>query len=384
MRILKILTCTLFVALIMATECNAANVITNITAAFYNKAAVYGTALQGYAERLFYWCLVLDVVLMGIKCALSRDQIADTIKQFCMMLLFAGFIFAVIKHYQEWTQNLINGLKGIGTALGAGDISLAPFETGMEIVKLVIKETSITEPINSLGLVIAAGVIMVCFALMTAHIVLIKIESYIAMNAAVILLGLGGSGLLKNYAINTMRYAFSVAFKLFVMQLVLGIGMSFIKDFRTTSTNLEDIFVLIGAAVVLLALVKTIPDACVGIINGSHTGSGAGLASTAMEVGGVIAGAGFATAGLAIGGTGKTARTIGTVRDASRMASMDGQPGLGQTAKNLWQANQAARQERNSMGSIGRRMSSHMKQGLAVREAANNTPEPPKVENKET
>ena len=73
---------------------------------------------------------------------------------------------------------------------------------------------------------------MACFALMTAQIVLIKCEAYIAMNAAVLLLGFGGSSLLKEYAINTMRYALSVAFKLFVMQLVLGIGMSFISDFN--------------------------------------------------------------------------------------------------------------------------------------------------------
>ena len=61
---------------------------------------------------------------------------------------------------------------------------------------------------------------MACFALMTAQIVMIKCEAYIAMNAAVLLLGFGGSSLLKEYAINTMRYALSVAFKLFVMQLV--------------------------------------------------------------------------------------------------------------------------------------------------------------------
>ena len=203
---------------------------------------------------------------------------------------------------------------------------------------------------------------MACFALMTAQIVMIKCEAYIAMNAAVLLLGFGGSSLLKEYAINTMRYALSVAFKLFVMQLVVGIGMSFVNDFTSTDTELFDLLVLIGAAVVLLALVKTIPDVCAGIINGAHTGNGSSLMST----GAIVAGVGMAAGAAAAGGSASLARGVGSVRAAVQMAGYEGKTGwgkLGGAARNLMNANSAARRDQNAWGSIGQRMNSHLKEG---------------------
>jgi type IV secretion system protein TrbL len=358
-----------------ATNCSAAvndNVMNQLTTAFHDKAVAYGNALQVYAQYLFYLCLVLDVALMGIKCVLGQAQIAETIKQFCMILLFAGFIFSVITHYQDWTGKIINGLSGpsgIGNAIGAPDITSSPFKMGFDIIKQILTACNGWKPIDSLGYLIIGGVILFCYALMTAQIILIICESYIAMNAAVILLGFGGSSILKDFAINTMRYALSVAFKLFVMQLVLGVGLSFIHDFGTNvSTKYDDLFILLGASIVLLALVKTLPDMCAGIITGSHTG-GTGLLTAASAV----AGAGLA---MAAGGI-ATARSAQTTINAARMAKEQGTSGfgrVGQTAKNLWGSNQEARIAKNSHGSTGQRMSSIMKDNLTAARATNNPP----------
>jgi len=259
-------------------------------------------------------------------------------------------------------MNLINGLKTIATGLGGPDITLDAFKMGSDIVKKIIDSTSVTSPIDSLGYLIIGCMIMACFALMTAQIVLIKCEAYIAMNAAVLLLGFGGSSLLKEYAINTMRYALSVAFKLFVLQLVLGIGLSFISDFTSTPTKIFDLLVLIGAAVVLLALVKTIPDVCAGIINGSHTGNGGSLMST----GAMVAGVGMAAGAAAAGGSASLARGVGSVRAAVQMAGHEGKTGwgkLGGAASNLMNAHSASRRDQNAWGSIGQRMNAHLKEG---------------------
>ncbi|MDR3631439.1 MAG: P-type conjugative transfer protein TrbL [Desulfocapsaceae bacterium] len=364
-------------AISASTNCYAEvndNVMSQLTTAFYDKATVYGNALQAYAQYLFYLCLVLDVAIMGIKCVLSQASIADTIKQFCMILLFAGFIFSVITHYHEWTADIINGLSGpngIGNAIGAPDINASPFRTGLNILKQILTVCNGWQPIDSLAYMIMGGIILFCYAMMTAQIVLILCESYIAMNAAVILLGFGGSSIFKDFAINTMRYALAVAFKLFVMQLVLGVGLSFINDFGTNvSTKFDDLFVLLAASIVLLALVKTLPEIVAGIITGSHTGSGSSLASSAAAV--MAAGAVAATGGVA------AARSAQTTINAARMANEQGASGfgkIGQTAKNLWASNQEARNMKNSHGSVGQRMSSIMNDNLTAARAANNPPQ---------
>ena len=337
-------------------------IVSDIVDKFSTSSSAYGTSLQKYAERLFYWCILLDTALLGIRVALNRDDISSVVKQFVLILLFSGFIFSVIHNYDVWSMNLIHGLGTIATGLGASDLTLSPFETGIDIVKKILDSTSSWTPIDSLGYLLVGCIVMVCFALMTAQIVMIKCEAYVAMNAAVLLLGFGGSSLLKEYAINTMRYALSVAFKLFVMQLVVGIGMSFVNDFKSTSMQLEDLLVLIGAAVVLLALVKTIPDVCAGIINGSHTGNGSSLMST----GAMVAGVGMAAGAAAAGGSASLARGVGSVRAAVQMAGYEGKTGwgkLGGAARNLMIANSAARRDQNAWGSIGQRMNAHLKEG---------------------
>jgi type IV secretion system protein TrbL len=302
----------------------------------YNKTSAWEPTLRKYALLVFRWLLILEVCFLGIKAALNRDQLADIFKQFVMLLLMAGFFWAVIDRYKEWTWNLINGLKAIGLELSSGQYSSdAPFITGMKLVKLILDKLSAWSPGNSIALLIAALVVIVCFALISAQVVFIKCEAMIAMMASLILVGFGGSSFLKDYAVNAMRYALSVAFKLFVMQLVLGVGISFIEGFDTSAAELQDIFVVIGAAVVLLALVKSLPDACSGIINGSHVSSGSALTSAAAAVGGAVLGA-------AIAGS----NTVQNVKDAANVAGMEGKTGFGKAAhmaQTLWGARQDAK-----------------------------------------
>lgn len=306
---------------------------------FYTKTSTWEPTLKRYALTVFRWLVILEVCFLGIKAALNRDQLGDILKQFVMLLLMAGFFMAVINYYQEWAWNLINGLGAIGRELTPGGYSSeSPFLTGMQLVKLVLDKLSIWSPGNSVALLLAALVIIICFALISAQVVFIKCEAMIAMAAAIILVAFGGSSFLKDYAVNAIRYVLAVAFKLFVMQLVLGVGIAFIEGFSTSTAELQDIFVVIGASVVLLALVKSLPDVCAGIINGSHVSSGAALTASAAAVG-----------GAAIGAMVAGSNTVQNVKDAAKVAGMEGPTGMGGLgkaagmAKAMWGARQDAK-----------------------------------------
>lgn len=324
---------------------------------FYNKASSWEPILRKYAIIVFQWLLILEVCFLGIKAALNRDQVGDILKQFVMLLLMAGFFLAVINHYAEWTDNLIHGLKGIGVDISGGYHADTPFVTGVKLVAKILDKLSVWSPGNSVALLIAALVIMICFALISAQIIFIQCEAMVAMMAALILVGFGGSSFLKDYAINALRYALSVAFKLFVMQLVLGIGIAFIEDFSTGTATLQDIFVTIGASIVLLALVKSLPDVVAGIISGSHVSSGGALTSAAASVAGgaMVAGA------MAMGG----AHMMGNVKDAANIASMEGKTGLGKAAS-MFRTMQSARNDAKTPGekSQGSRTRSEMRSRL--------------------
>jgi type IV secretion system protein TrbL len=315
--------------------------VAEIVQSFYAKAQAWSGGFQSAAIGLFKLCLVLEIVIFGIKASLQRTSLHDIIAQFVMVLLFAGFIAAVINNYHEWSWMLINGLASLADSVGAPRTAAeAPFLTGFNLVMTILDKISIWSPADSVGYLITGLVVLVCFALITAQVLLIKCEAIICMAAAIILLGLGGAGMFKEYAINVMRFILAVAFKLFTMQLLIGLGLSIIHDMEFSEADFQDIFVVIGISIVMLALVRSLPEAIAGIINGSHVGSGQGLLAAASAVGGGILGA-YAGAKAGV-------QDIKNVKDAASLARMDGASGLGlvkETASNFYRAHKAAQAE---------------------------------------
>lgn len=290
-----------------------------------------------YAKVLFYWCAVLEVAWLGIKMSLGTSDICETIKNFCFVLLAAGFFLAVINNYHTWTWNVINGLKAIaGEATTLTDASDKPFTVGLELADSIFSKCSGWKPLDSLGLILAGMTVLFCFTLITLQIILIKCECIVAMCASSILLGLGATSFLRDYAINALRYVFAVAFKLMVMQLVMGVGINFIQQLETSEDmGWDQIGLTICFCVIFYCLVKTLPDVVAGIIQGSHVSTGNALTSTVAAMGAGMMGIGMAA--------GAGAANIGRAAQAARA---QGAQGMGDmlkgTASNLWNATREA------------------------------------------
>ncbi|MBI4804092.1 MAG: P-type conjugative transfer protein TrbL [Desulfovibrio sp.] len=341
-------------------------IIPRIITEFESKTSTWSKALQGYAFDLFRLCTTLTVVLFGVKAAIGRDNIGEVFGQFISTILFCCFIAATIVNYQDWSWSIINGLNNIATNLGPSKYNATdPLIAGIELTKTIfdkMKFKSVDDAVNSIAFALCGLVILIAFALMTAQLVFVKCEALVSMNASVILLGLGGATIFKEYAISVMRYVLSVAFKLFVLQLVMGLGLKFMQGLTFENSNLEDIFIAIAVSIILLALVKSIPDVCAGIINGAHVNSGAvlGQAATATAAGAAVAVGGVLGAAMGSG------RGIDATRKAAQIASMDGATGLGKArhmAGSLWQAHKQAKAEGGNL-SHGERFGAAMSSRL--------------------
>jgi type IV secretion system protein TrbL len=136
-------------------------------------------------------------------------------------------------------------------------------------------------------------IIIICFALIAAAMIMALVESYIVLSAGVLLLGFGGSRWTRDFAVKTVVYAVSVGAKLFMIQLIAGLGAQIIfgwtellgKPAVDPATNLPILgdnglattLIIIGSALVLLVLVRNIPDLIQGLINGTSLGVNTGL-----------------------------------------------------------------------------------------------------------
>ena len=323
------------------------NIATGLLGRFVSQTNNWWGILRGYALFLFTTTLVIEVCLFGIRMALQQSNIAETTGQFITVLLFAGFIAAVIVNYQEWATGIaVNGLRPLtgeltGNSVDAGQpVALAA--AIMEKIMPVMKDAGITDFGEVYLYVSCMLIIMVIFVLISALVILTTCEFYIVANIGVLIIGLGGSKIFKDYAVNVMRYVLSVAVKLFVLQLIVNIGFAIISltDLDATvgstvkSIKFVDLFFLIGKAIILLALAKTLPDTCAGMISGSAIGGGNPLASTAKTAGVMAVGAATAGAGYAAG----AASAVNNAHTIAKGPEANGSATVGGMARAMWSA----------------------------------------------
>lgn len=307
------------------------DILGKIAEKYHKQANSWGTSLQDFAKRLFKYFLILDIIIFAFAGGLGIAYGGKTLGQVLAELMLnvvmpAAFMFCVITYYQPWSQEIIKGLSYIASsveprsALGASSF----FKAGLVLFDEILTAFKVTDP-STWPLILAGLIILVVYALMAMQILLIKCESYIVLNAGIIILGLGAFAQTRSYATNFITYVLAIAVKLYVMQLIIGIAFSFVEDFLNTPPDMNNSIVVLGASIVMLGLIRVIPDMCAGIIQGQHVGSGNALAGAAAAVMG--AAAGFAAG--AVTGAGTASTSAKALSDISKAADVSGASGAG-------------------------------------------------------
>lgn len=376
--------CTLlFFSCLFVSPASAATVdpdiLGRISNTFYTKADGWTSTLEQAAYTIFHWLIIIDICLFGIRGALdvkSGAPIGSLVGEFANFILFAAFMYICIKYYKEWSGQVIQGFTSLANTAGGEKVDVSDiFRTGLEIAKNLWKSMELTSPIKSLGVLFAGIVMLFCFALMAAEILLVKCEAFIVMNAGIVLLGFGGMRYFKEYSVNFMKYGFTIAVKLFVLQLMMGIILSFAEGFEATGTELADIAVIMGAAIVMLTLTRNIPSIISSLIMGAHGAGGSGfLGISGMAMAGAMAGA----MGGAVGGVINAGRTAKYGVQAAAASGATGAGMVAQAAKNIAGAYGASAMDSltgaQQGGSFGHRAMERAKAAMVVPDGAGEKP----------
>ncbi|WP_319764091.1 P-type conjugative transfer protein TrbL [Maridesulfovibrio sp.] len=297
---------------------------------FQTESDKWEPLIQGYSLALFKYLLIIDIVWKGIRLGIKRAPVEEIISELLLFVLFSTIMLVTIFHYKEWSNSIMALFSHIAQDAGAPEATpTAIFKAGMKILGKIWAEASVWSPITGTVYALCAIALIITFSLIAAQMMLVKCESFIVLNAGAILLGLGGAQITREYAINFLRYALSVALKLFVMQLLVSLSITFINEFvALNAKNVQEIFVVLGASVIILALTMSIPDIVSGIVNGSHVSTGNAMASavTAVSTATLAAGRGF-SGGL--GGAVGAKRSMDSLKEACSFADSAGKSGMG-------------------------------------------------------
>lgn len=221
-----------------------------------------------------------------------------------MVILSATVFYAIINNYQDWTQAIIGGLSNTATEMVGGEFRADnPFLLGIKLQDKISKIISDLSVMNDLGLIIALYaadfIIIIIFALITSRVIVIYCENLVGLIACVLIVPFGASQMFREYAINVIRYAVSVGFKLFTMSLICGVGYMMFNDFEFSKGvgELKSCMILIASSMVLLAITFTLPDTIASLISSAH-GSAGGMLQAYNTVANTVT-SGLATAGAA-------------------------------------------------------------------------------------
>ncbi len=344
------------------------NSLDRIVDLYRNCARQWEVSLGDFALRLFWLLAAIEFAWSSIRLAFRNADLNEWLAELVNQVFFLGLFLALLTNATAWTGAIVESFRSAGAAaLRANGVAagIAPsdiFDTGVNIAAKMLEALSITAPVQSLFVVLAALIILLGFALIAAAIILALVESYIVLSAGVLLMGFGGSRWTKDFAVKTVIYAVSVGAKLFVLQLIAGLGaqvigawanlppgQSLIAPVNATS----NILVIVGSTLVLSVLVKTVPDMIQGLINGTALGMNTGLAgATASLAGSVYA------LGMVVG----SARELAREQIAEAQAS--GQSGSGMTHRSLSNIGGAA------VANIGNRLSGRAVHGNRIGQIA--------------
>lgn len=339
------------------------NTLDSIVDLYREHASGWEDSLRGYATSLFWILAVIDFTWTGIKLALRQAEFSEWMADFVNQILFIGFFYALLLHSSVWAKDIINAFMQAASqastaASGVGAITPSNiFGVGLNMAHVVMTHLSLFSPAESAGLMIAALLIVICFALIAAFMVIALVEAYVVMSAGVFFMGFGGSRWTQDYAMKMVTYTVAVGAKLFVLQLLIGLGESLIQSWVANfDAKDQSIFIMTGAAIVMLVLTKSIPELVQGLISGASlthgsalTGSAGAAVKTATAVAGGAVGMGMA---------GASASRLASVQMASTAAQGLSNPGTraGLMANNLVSA---------GLEDVGRRLSGQAHHGAA-------------------
>lgn len=356
------------------------NVLDGIVEMYRTAANGWRDVIMRYAIRLFWLLVLADLAWTFAVLALEQADLQKFVAELIRRIMAVGFFHALLVHSGDWSTAIINSFRRLGAEAGAQgglDVGISPsniFDMALRLAGSLTDQVTLSDIGESIARVLTGIIIIVVFAIIAGLLLATLIELYIALNAAIILLGFGGSRWTSDYAVSYWKYLLSVGMKIFAMQLLIGIGQSFISGFfgQYDGSNIQSL-VFVGVSIVLLILVKIIPEVLQGVMNGTSVGGAgnalvsAGAAAAGGAVGAAL-GAGAAVAGgtMAIGEAAKLANASAQASDSPLKPSFGSL--MTATAKNLGSSalgdavGRITGSQSSRHGTMGGRMAARMKE----------------------
>jgi len=345
-RIAILILPTIVACFVFCGPASAQTVIDTVMSDYSTAASAWVGPLETLATQLFWSLAAIQFCYAMGQLAFRGADLSEILAELVTQILFIGIFFFLVQQSSTIANDIITSFKEAATnASGtAGSNPTQILNTGINMAQKICDLMSITTPGVDVFYAIAAFVVILLMAFIAALAVMVNIEAYIIVSALVLFTGFGGSRWTRDYALRSLTFAIAIGGKLFMLNLVVGIGQKIINSQSGTFTGASytQVMSLIGVVLVLAAIVKQLPDMTASLLSGAAIGSSSGLigvgrAAATAAVGAATAGVGAVAATGAAGAlASQQVAAAGGAAAGNRLAHFAGL--TGRTMRNLGDA----------------------------------------------
>ena len=283
----------------------SAQVIDTVMNDYQTAASAWVGPLQTLATQLFWSLAAIQFCYAMGQLAFRGADLSEILAELVTQILFIGIFFFLVQQSSTIANDIVNSFKQAATTASgtAGSNPTQILNTGINMAQKICDLMSITTPGVDVFYAIAAFVVVLIMGYVAALAVMVNIEAFIIVSALVLFTGFGGSRWTKDYALRSLTYAIAIGGKLFMLNLVVGIGQQILttQAGTFTGTSYAQVMSLVGVILVLAAIVKQLPDMVASLLSGAAIGTSSGLIGVGRTAATAAATVATAGAGAAIG-----------------------------------------------------------------------------------
>lgn len=287
------------------------NILSGIVDVYAGAAKGWEDSIHIYATRLFFALLAIDLAWQGIDATIKQKDFTEILAELIRRFMVYGVFFTFLQFGSTWALAIVESLRNIASIAG-GMETLHPsaiLSLGIGIAGQMADAGGISNPADATLGAILALVTIILFALIAAELVLALVIMWVKVYAGVIMLGLGGSRWTQEYAVSYFKTALGAGVKLFVIQLLIGLGTtvltSWAADLNAGNPKMTDFLAVAAGVIVLYALIKSVGEVVQSLMSGQASTSN----MTDIAIAGAIAGSAAVQQSVA--------KTAGTVKGAA-------------------------------------------------------------------
>ncbi len=188
----------------------------------------------GAAQTLFVSLAILEIVVTGYIYWSRRPQESDLIGQFVLKLGILAFVLGLLSTYHHWLP-LVPKAFGEGAMHIGGDVvaQLSPthlVNTGLSIFLSTLKALGLTTDIIVVLAFVPALIILLCFVILAAQLLVTLIESYIVVTGGLFFVGFMAFRGTAPLGAGYLQYIVYVGVKLFFLILVASVSATIGDD----------------------------------------------------------------------------------------------------------------------------------------------------------